>query len=439
MAITSCSVYELFIFLSFFIFIPLPCLTINPKHHGLTVDLIHRDSPLSPLYNLDTTFWDKAEKLYESSIRRYAYITSKRSDKYRTDLSIDDFVYLAKFTIGEPAVDVFTIIDTGSDLLWIQCKPCTHCEQQSVPIYDRTKSTTYGNITCNSWDCKLVKGPSCDSQNVCNYRIQYEDRSYSYGFLATESLSFKNSKGEVTGTIKNMVFGCGINNHNSVLGPLSGVLGLAATPLSLVTRLHPTTQPKFSYCLNNASDPSSKGNLIVGEDSHISGFSTPFIFDQGCYQVFLVDIKMGSKSLDIPRKVFGSTGNVILDSGTTYTFLPPEAHNKVVDAISQTIKKFKVRQFASTRKGELGYSGSIGKDLNGFPTMTINFLGNAKLVLERWSIFIPEGNSAFCLSFLPNSGPNEKSVIGSMAQQFYNFGFDFATYHLSIIHSVCIY
>ncbi|XP_043714959.1 probable aspartic protease At2g35615 [Telopea speciosissima] len=450
---TAFSVYELFIFLSFTFFISLPCLSIdtaipNPKHPRFAIDLIHRDSPLSPLYNSDTTFWDKAEKLYETSIARYAYLTSKRNDdKYRTFtfLDLDGFQYLAKLTIGTPTVDVFTILDTGSPLLWIQCKPCIYCERQFTPYYDRTKSTTYSNISCNSWDCGLVLDQGCDNHNVCVYHMKYADNSYSYGFLATEILSFRDSQGGVMATVKDVVFGCGLNNHNKVQGQFGGILGLAATQVSLVEQLAFITKPQFSYCLGNASEPASQGNLIIGEDAHISGFNTPFIVEDGFYKVNLVEIKVDSQSLDIPQGVFGPSKNVIIDTGTVYTFLPPEAHEKLAEAISQTMKRFKVKPIPPKREGELCYTGRIGKDVNGFPTMTISFLGNAKLVLERWSIFVQKEYTTFCLGFLPTSLFStdddliKPSIIGSMAQQFYNFGFDLELYDLSIINSVCIY
>ncbi|XP_042486348.1 probable aspartic protease At2g35615 [Macadamia integrifolia] len=442
---TAVLVYELFIFLSFTIFISSPCLTIdsitatNPKHPRFAVDFIHHDSPLSPFYNPNTTFWDKAARLYESSIARHAYISSKRVDKYRTDLILDHYWYLAKVTIGEPMVDVFTVFDTGSHLLWIQCRPCQHCMPQISNIYDRTKSRTYDTLTCGLDDCELAPGMGCDSNNRCTYNISYVDKSYSHGYLAKEILSFKDSEGDVMDTVRDVTFGCGFNNHITVGDLFDGILGLAEIDLSLLSQLRSITKPKFSYCMGNISDPSSKGNLIMGEDSHISGFSTPFNNDDGYYRIKIAVIKVGSLSLDIPRGAFNPYGNVILDSGTVYTFLPPEVHDLILTAISKAMERFEVQPIPPRQIGELCYKGSIGEDLNGFPTMTIRFKGNAELVLERWSIFIQVDYSNFCLAFLPTDGRNEPSMIGTMAQQFYNFGFDLDGKQLSIIRSVCIY
>ncbi|XP_042493016.1 aspartyl protease AED1-like [Macadamia integrifolia] len=215
-----------------------------------------------------------------------------------------------------------------------------------------------------------------------------------YGLLATEILSFKDSDRVVTGSVRDVVFGCGDNNHNSVHGKFGEILGLTATDLSVVSQLHSITKRKFSYCLGNASDPSSEGNLIIGEDAHM---------------IKLVGIRVGLQFLDIPSR------NVTLDSGTIYTFLPPEVYGKLLAAISQTMKRFKVQPIPPRRIGRLCYIGSISKDLNGFSTMTIGFLENDELVLERWSIFIQHEFAIFCLAFLPSGGPNEPGIIGSMA------------------------
>ncbi|XP_042492996.1 aspartic proteinase CDR1-like [Macadamia integrifolia] len=437
---TAFPVYALFIIFSFTIFISLPCLSINtsatnPKNLRFALDLIHRDSPLSPFYNPRSTFWDKAERLYESSIARYAYMASKgTSDKYRIDSNVEKFLYYAKIRFGAPAVDLFVVVDTGSELFWVQCEPCSNCQSQTGPIYDRTKSITYSNVTCGSLDCKLAPNMKCDSDyNVCSYRINYGDGSFSNGLVAKDALFFRNPGGSVVR--KNVVFGCGIHNQVSAHGLLGGILGLAATKVSVVSQLGGR---KFSYCLGNSSDPSSKGNVIIGEDAHIAGFTTPFTFYKS-YQVYPVEIKVGSKSLDLPPWAFGAPASVMLDSGTAYTFLPQVVHDKIADAISQTLKSFKVQPIPPPIPGLSCYNGNIGRDLNGFPTMTIRFRGQAELVLEKWSIFIPKGEDSFCLAFAPAVGRNSESLIGGMAQQFYNFGFDFDTMELSIIHSVCIY
>ncbi|XP_042486349.1 probable aspartic protease At2g35615 [Macadamia integrifolia] len=421
---TSFSLYAIFIFFFLTFLSSITTADANSKHPLFAFDLIHRDSPLSPLYNSDSTFWDKSERLYESSIARNAYIASNRRLGKSHDVNVDNFLFLAKFSFGSPWVDVFAVIDSGSDLLWIQCNPSEN----------QKPSKTFTNVSCGSLNCMSDHDTYCDANNVCRYRNYYVDGSYTNGFLGTDSIMLTNPDGSRVAL--EVTFGCGIDNNNSSQGHLPGVLGLSATNLSLVSQFKSDVPQQFSYCLGNASDPSSKGNVIIGPYAETSGKTTPITFDNH-YHVNPIEIEVGSQSLNLSPKLFGPPGNVILDSGTIYTFLPPKVYKKLSDVISQTIKSFKVTPIPPPRPGMSCYSGNIGRDLNGFPTVTIRFQGEAELVLERWSIFINDGKERFCLAFASTGGSIKRSIIGAMAQQFHNFGFHIDTKQLSIIRSVC--
>ncbi|XP_042488177.1 probable aspartic protease At2g35615 [Macadamia integrifolia] len=239
--------------------------------------------------------------------------------------------YLAKIPIGAPSSDILTTIDTSNGILWIQCKPCLQC-------IDYTNSSTYTPSSCNSSShCKLSPNGHCkDIPNGCTYHTQYGNQDESFGYLASKSIGI-NSDGGVETTNMNLVFVCGINNNKFMLHDKSaGVLGIAAMNLSIVSQLSSISQPKFSYCFSNLSDSSSRGNLIFG-DAHISGFTTPLIFDR-FYYLSLNGISVGLKKLNIPQGTFdrkdsnsdsdlgsdSSSGGVIIDSGTPLTILAKE-------------------------------------------------------------------------------------------------------------------
>ncbi|XP_043700590.1 aspartic proteinase CDR1-like [Telopea speciosissima] len=443
--VTAFRVHALFIF-SFTTFISfIFCITSNtavakPRSLRFNVELIHRESLLSPFQNPKTILSNKAQRAYESSIARYTYltshITSSSIDKFKIDvIPYSSLDYLAKIPLGAPASDIFTTIDTSSGILWIQCKPCLQC-------FDYTKSTTYTKLSCfcSSSHFKLASNGHCrESPNGCTYHTQYGNQDESFGNPASESLAFINSDGGVEETVMNLVFVCGINDKFIIGDQSAGVLGLAAMNLSIVSQLSSISQPKFSYCFGNLSDPSSKGNLIFG-DAHISGFTTPFIFDR-FYYLNLIGISIGSERLNIPPGTFdrkdSGSGGVIIDSGTPLTILAKEGYNEVTDELSVYLMKFKCNPVPFAKSNRLCSSGNFIRDLNGFPTVTFHFKDNAKLVLGKWSLFTQVEEDVFCLAFLP-SDSTDVSVIGNMAQQFYNFGFDLVKNELSFIHSHCI-
>ncbi|CAN1229080.1 Aspartic proteinase nepenthesin-2 [Linum perenne] len=76
--------------------------------------------------------------------------------------------------IGTPPKHFSLILDTGSDLNWIQCVPCHDCFEQNGPIYDPRESNSYRNISCHDPRCQLVSSPdpplTCKGENQsCPY------------------------------------------------------------------------------------------------------------------------------------------------------------------------------------------------------------------------------------------------------------------------------
>ena len=63
--------------------------------------------------------------------------------------------YLMEISLGTPAQKFTVIMDTGSDLCWVQCLPCTNCFEQTGPQFDPTKSSTYKNSGCSDSMCKV--------------------------------------------------------------------------------------------------------------------------------------------------------------------------------------------------------------------------------------------------------------------------------------------
>eukprot|EP00258_Populus_trichocarpa_P029321 XP_024445340.1 protein ASPARTIC PROTEASE IN GUARD CELL 1 [Populus trichocarpa] len=102
---------------------------------------------------------------------------------------------------------------------------------------------------------------------------------------------------------------------------------------------------------------------------------------------------------------------VILDSGTAYTWLAQDAYN----ALSEEVQSL-FREMLQRYKGmpnQLCYIGSVREDLSGFPAVTFHFANGAQLVLDTQSSSAVNGDNSKNLS-----------VIGMMAQQNYNVGYD---------------
>ncbi|WP_411024826.1 pepsin-like aspartyl protease, partial [Salmonella sp. s57610] len=50
--------------------------------------------------------------------------------------------YFARLAVGYPPREYYLVTDTGSDVSWLQCSPCSECYQQSDPIFNPSASSS---------------------------------------------------------------------------------------------------------------------------------------------------------------------------------------------------------------------------------------------------------------------------------------------------------
>ncbi|XP_044466529.1 probable aspartic protease At2g35615 [Mangifera indica] len=120
--------------------------------------------------------------------------------------------------IGTPPVVLIGVADTGTDLMWLQCKPCKECYKQKPPLFGPKRSSTYKTLTCASPYCSaLEKSKRCESDiNLCGYNYTYGDKTFTVRNLAVENFAIGDSTSRSPVTLPNVVFGCGHNNGGNV-------------------------------------------------------------------------------------------------------------------------------------------------------------------------------------------------------------------------------
>ncbi|GJN37302.1 hypothetical protein PR202_gb26238 [Eleusine coracana subsp. coracana] len=118
---------------------------------GFSVELIHRDSALSPLH--DPALAPHARML--AAARR-----SLRSDNNSgvvSEIVSRSFEYLMSVNIGTPPTRMLAIADTGSDLIWVTCRNDTAAgagvedddddgSSSSRTVFDQSRSSTYAVV-----------------------------------------------------------------------------------------------------------------------------------------------------------------------------------------------------------------------------------------------------------------------------------------------------
>ncbi|CAN1165270.1 Aspartic proteinase nepenthesin-2 [Linum perenne] len=367
--------------LQFFLFI-ISTLILSTSHGlNVTIPLIHRDSIYSTLYNATETIEDRAQRVAKASLDRYEHLFTALSIRPEANLvpGFQDQAFYMNLSIGTPLVPQLLLMDTGSSLLWVKCKPCTPCKHgpKDPPIFNPDNSESNYELPCqeNCQKCTRL-GPS---------------------------------------------------NPGRYLGgaPLVWELGY-----------------EFSYCVGRLSDRSYPYNSIsFGRNAKMIGMETPIYTNGAHYYVKLLHISIGGKIFYIDPEVFKSMSNkygIMVDSGAELSYLPNEA----LDVVKKEVKREAVlrgmKQVWSTfipRPFSLCYEGTVDKDAHGFSPLGFHFeQGGSEhdpepvLTVQSIGLFYQATNDIFCLAIMGTR--NNLAIIGMMAQQQYNFGFDL--YHNKI-------
>lgn len=401
------------------------------KATGFQVTLKHVDSG-SNLTKFELL--QRAMKRGRQRLNRLSAMALAESDHdVKSSVHPGNGEFLMQFSIGTPSTAYSAIMDTGSDLIWTQCKPCQQCFDQSTPIFDPRKSSSFSTLSCSSSLCEALPMSSCGTDG-CEYLYTYGDYSTTQGVMAAETFTF----GEVS--VPKVAFGCGEDNEGSGFGQGAGLVGLGRGPLSLVSQLD---EPKFSYCLTSIDDSSTStllmGSLANANNSDTASKTTPLVVNPSqpsFYYLSLEGITVGGTRLPIKKSTFAlnsdGSGGVIIDSGTTLTYLEKSAFDLVK------------KEFTSQMKLPVDKSGSSGLDLCftlpsdasdiEVPKLVFHFKG-ADVDLPGENYMIADSSVGLaCLAMGSSSG---MSIFGNVQQQNYLLLHDLQKETLSFIPTKC--
>lgn len=118
------------------------------------------------------------------------HVSGKASSDWKFPESVGAGDFVVSIYLGTPPVKASIIIDTGSDLTWIQSQPCNSCYKQEDPMFDPSKSSTYKALECSSPICdELFQDKQCTSGESCRYTYRYVDGAETDGYLSTETMT----------------------------------------------------------------------------------------------------------------------------------------------------------------------------------------------------------------------------------------------------------
>ncbi|XP_042449247.1 aspartyl protease family protein 2-like [Zingiber officinale] len=417
--------------------------TLSPS--SFHFELSHRDSLLAATASPEQVFslrLDRDAERVESLRQMLAEVaaplprnvTGRRgfSSKVVSGLAQGSGEYFARIGIGTPPRYVYMVLDTGSDIVWLQCAPCRRCYSQSDPIFDPRRSHTYAAVPCGTPLCRRLDVAGCDTRRrSCQYQVSYGDGSITMGEFSTETLTFRRSV-----RVPRVALGCGHDNEGLFVAA-AGLLGLGRGSLSFPSQAGRRFGRMFSYCLvdrTSAGAPNRSSTVVFGNSAVPRASSrvayTPMVRNpkvDSFYYIELTGVSVGGTRVpgvlasDLRLDPSTGRGGVIIDSGTSVTRLARSAYQALRDAF---------------RAGTTGLKLAPGGfslfdtcyDLSGrtevkVPTVSLHLASGSAVSLPAENYLIPvDTRGTFCFAFAgTDSGV---SIIGNIQQQGYRVVFD---------------
>ncbi|KAL6552833.1 hypothetical protein OROHE_008197 [Orobanche hederae] len=358
--------------------------------------LVHRDE-LSMSSQDDHRL--RFEARMKRDVRRVASLIARLSS-YETEVVFGadqgTAEYLVRIGVGSPAVDQYMVVDTGSDLVWVQCKPCRRCYHQSDQIFDPKGSHSFSNVSCGSRVCEWVKNPSCDAE------MWLLDAGTRIGARLSERPGVW-SRWRV----------------HVVREPAGwGVYLLFGEP-----------RRDLAWVVGVRTFPFPRGRRMVTSASQHAGPSL--------YYIGLSGLGVGGVGLPIPEDTFRVTGmgygGTIMDTGTVVTRFPTAAYEALRDAFR--------RRTANLPRASGVPLFDTCYDLSKFPTVrvpTVSFFfsDGPVLNLAAGNFLIPvDGRGTFCFAFAPS--PKKLTIIGNIQQEGIQISVDASNGHIGFGPNVC--
>ncbi|KAH7839589.1 hypothetical protein Vadar_006067 [Vaccinium darrowii] len=337
----------------------------------------------------------------------------------------DSALYYTMIGLGTPPKDYYLQVDTGSDIMWVNCAGCKTCPTKSdlgveLRLYDPKGSATGTLVTCDQDFCIETFNPTgCKVGSMCQYGVTYGDGSSSLGYFVKDNIQLDRASGNLQTTPMNgsVAFGCGAKQSGQLgtsAQALDGILGFGQANSSMISQIASAGKVKkmFAHCLDGTN---GGGIFAIGQLVQPKLNSTPLVPNQAHYNVLLKTITVGRDVLKLPTDVFDIDAgtSMVIDSGTTLAYLADELYNPLLAKVMAAQPNLKLhtveQQFTCFQ-----FTGNVD---DGFPTVAFGFENSLTLTIYPREYLFQIRDDVRCIGW-QNSGISkdgkEMNLLGDM-------------------------
>lgn len=338
--------------------------------------------------------------------------------------------------VGTPPTKYSVITDTGSTLMAFPCADCPNCGKHEGGRYDGTKSSTAKKVGCGS-GCP----GSCDnSRKQCSYSQSYTEGSSLRGVFWEDQVWVgakvaQPAEGESGKYGINFKFGCHTYENGLFTSQLAdGIMGLGRDGKSIIAALRSSQRldkQLFGMCLSLNGGALTLGGIDTSLHTGELKWQA-FTGRTGFYTVATGALRVGN------NVVKSSAATAIVDSGTSFTYLPGAHYAAFMAAIKPAAASVPGATLATVRGEDLCYRLSDpAKQLPQFPSMDLA-VGALTFHVRPEHLFfnmVWDGDNVFCLGVYNNGGSS--GVIGANAMMGYDVIFDLEQNRLGLAPATC--
>ena len=317
-----------------------------------------------------------------SALRKRSQTVAQTLDNFE-----DGSLYFANATIGTPAQNFRFHLDTGSSDLWANTQGSQICQETQ----GNTGPDQNGNIPCSVSGTYNANDSSSYKYVNSDFTIKYADGTGAQGDYVTDTFSMGGA------TIQNQQFGVGYQSTSS-----EGVMGIGYPKLEAIVQ-SPDSDPNAATYPNIPQAMVQQGlinsqaySLWLDDLNSLTGSILFGGVDTAKYQGSLVTmdiVKEQNEDLEMIVALDGAWVNangknqtvltdqafVLLDSGSTLSYLPNDAANAIIDAVGAQYNSKQQLAFCSC---DLANSSSV---------VGFSFAGGQKVITASMTDMVLEG------------------------------------------------
>ncbi|KAJ9147246.1 hypothetical protein P3X46_029426 [Hevea brasiliensis] len=356
---------------------------------------------------------------------------------------------IVSLPIGTPPQTQQMVLDTGSQLSWIQCHNKTPKKPPPTTAFDPSLSSSFSVLPCTHPLCKpripdFTLSTSCDQNRLCHYSYFYADGTYAEGSLVSEKFTFSSSQ-----STPPLILGCAQDASDD-----KGILGMNLGRRSFASQAKIS---KFSYCVpTRQTRPGlpSTGSFYLGENPNSGGFQYISLLtftqsqtrspnlDPFAYTVPMQGIRIGNTRLNIPVSAFrpdpSGSGQTMIDSGSEFTYLVDAAYNKVREEIVRLAGPKLKKNYVYGGISDMCFDGSAMEIGRLIGNMVFEFEKGVEIVIDKERVLADVGGGVHCVGIGRSEMLNAASnIVGNFHQQNLWVEFDLANRRVGLGKADC--